>query len=309
VDAGTHPAQPRDVAATADGSGMASVWGMGLLLVGFVGCLMLPGGGGVNLAMAGGLGALTLWVPAAVCWVAVYRTRARRLHVFLAAAAVTSYTVANAFYVVALPQGETGLFLGLADVGFIGFYPLMLAALAVLVHRQVAGWAWSVWLDSLLGSLGAASVLALVLGPVLGPAFTEPFSLGTAVDVASPLLDLLLVAAIAGIAASQGLDLGRRWMLLVIGLVAFAVTDVGYAFQVANDSYVVGTPLDAGWAIGLTLVAMWVAGAARPSHTPRRVTNATKALAVPAIATTAGLAVLLVGTGCTCRCSRWSWRG
>jgi diguanylate cyclase len=149
-----------------------------------------------------------------------------------------------------------------------------------------------------VGSLGAASVLAVVLSPVLASALTGTVSLATAVAVAYPMADLLLVAAIAGVVALQGVRMGRQWGFLVAGLVVFTAADVIYALQVTANTYVVGTPLDAGWAIGLALMAMWVDGAAQPdrSATQERSsgTGAT-ALAVSSVATAAGLGVLFVG--------------
>jgi hypothetical protein len=61
---------------------------------------------------------------------------------------------------------------------------------------------------------------------------------------------------------------------------------------------VAGTPVDAGWAIGLALMAMWVDGAAldRQGAKGRRRTSHAMALAVSTAATVAGLGVLLLGT-------------
>jgi len=58
----------------------------------------------------------------------------------------------------------------------------------------------SAWLDGAVRSLGATSVLAVVLSPVPVSATVGAGSLAKAVAVANPLLDLLLVA-IAAIAA------------------------------------------------------------------------------------------------------------
>src|SRR5665811_2032811 len=82
-------------------------------------------------------------------------------------------------------------------------------------------------------------------------------------DSSYPMLDLLLVAAVAGIAALRGVRMGSRWGLLAVGLMVFAATDVFYALQRTTDTYVVGTPLDVGWGIGLALIAMWVDGTAQ----------------------------------------------
>ncbi len=114
-----------------------------------------------------------------------------------------------------------------------------------------------------------------------------------------PMFDLVLVAAIAGIAAVRGVQMGSRWALLACGLLIFAAADVVYGLQVTAEIYVLGTPLDAGWAIGLALMAMWVDGAAQARRTatpvPRQATLAT-ALAVSSMATVAGLGVLVMSS-------------
>ena len=66
-----------------------------------------------------------------------------------------------------------------ADAGYLLFYPLMLAALALAVRHHSRGLTSSVWLDSAVGSLGAASVVAVLLSPVLDSATAGPRSLAT----------------------------------------------------------------------------------------------------------------------------------
>ncbi|MEB0303537.1 hypothetical protein, partial [Mucilaginibacter sp. 5C4] len=86
--------------------------------------------------------------------------------------------------------------------------------------------------------------------------------------------------------------LGRRWVLLFVGLLVFAAADVLYALQVNANTYVRGTPLAAAWAIGLALLALWVDGmerthpAAVPETSPA---TGRAALMVPVVATAAGL--------------------
>lgn len=69
--------------------------------------------------------------------------------------------------------------------------------------------------------------------------------------------------------------------------------------QTHAGMYVIGTPIDAGWAIGLALIAPWVNGAERPGvqpSAPTRPAAGTAALKVATAATAAGLGVLVVGT-------------
>ncbi|HEY5249780.1 MAG TPA: hypothetical protein VIJ15_15170 [Dermatophilaceae bacterium] len=210
------------------------------------------------IVVNGWLGMLTVWAPAALCWLAVQRAGSRRPEVLLAAAAVTSYAAGNTYYVVKTVGGGSLPFPSPADLGYLCVYPLLLAALALTVRRHVRGLASSVWLDCAAGSLGAAAVLAVLLSPVLASATAGPLSLATIVAIAPPMFDLLLVATVAGIAGLGGVRMGSHWGLLVAGLLIFSAADVVYGLQVTADTYVIGTPLDSGWAIGLVLMSLWV---------------------------------------------------
>jgi len=269
---------------------------MGLLLGAYLVGLSLHGTG-FSLLVDGWLGLATQYAPAVVCWIVAVRTRFRRGTVVLAAAAVTSFALGNTYYIAASAAGANEVpFPSLADVGYLLFYPLMLAALAVLIRGRLRALSWPVLLDSAVGALGAAAVLTVLLSPVLDSAVADPLSLGTVVAVAYPLFDLLLVATVIGIAATQIFQSGRRWVLLTFGLLVLAAFDVVYALRVSAGTYEVGTPLDAGWAIGLALVAVWVDGAERSPAGAERSQTGAWTLVVPAAATAAGLTVLILSS-------------
>jgi diguanylate cyclase (GGDEF)-like protein len=277
------------------GGGRWLIWTMFALVAAYTVGLLLRGDGADPLVDLG-LGVLTQWVPAAVFWIATVRTRFHRADVLFAALAVTFNAAADTYYVWSMDAGGDLPFPSPADIGYLLFYPLMLAAVVALIRSQIRGLVWSVLLDSAVGALGAAAILAALLGPVLASAVTEPEALATAVAVAYPIFDLLLVAAIAGIASSPGLTMGPRWVLLVGGLLCFAAADIVYALLEVSGTYSVGDPLDAAWAVGLALMAVWVDAAGRP-RTGRPVADTTTpALFVPAVAVAAGLGVLILGT-------------
>ncbi|MGY4858164.1 putative bifunctional diguanylate cyclase/phosphodiesterase [Cryobacterium sp. AP23] len=253
-------------------------------------------GDGPNQLVDVWISELTQWVPVAVFWVATARTRFARPDVLFATLAVTFNAAADTYYVTMMDAAGELPFPSPADIGYLLFYPLMLAALVALVRSQMRGLAWSVLLDSAVGALGSAAILAALLGPVLSSAIDESENLATAVAVAYPVFDLLLVAAIAGIAASPGLTIGTRWTFLVGGLVVFAAADVVYALLEVSGTYIVGLPLDAAWALGLALMAVWVDAAGRPNLGRHFTDRKTPALFVPAVAVAAGLGVLIVGT-------------
>ncbi|TFB54789.1 putative bifunctional diguanylate cyclase/phosphodiesterase [Cryobacterium tagatosivorans] len=267
---------------------------MGVLLGAYILGLTLPSAG-FSLPVDGWLGLATQYAPAVVCWIVAVRTRFRRGTVVLAALALTSFALGNTYYVAAAAGGAELPYPSLADVGYLLFYPLMLCALAVLI-RRLRALTLPVLLDSAVGAMGASAVLAVLLSPVLDSAVAGPLSLGTVVAVAFPLFDLLLVAAVVGIAATQVFQSGRRWILLTLGLLVLAAADVVYALRLSAGTYEVGTPLDAGWAIGLALVAIWVDGAERSPAGAQRTHTGAWTLVVPAAATAAGLAVLILSS-------------
>ena len=279
---------------------------MGLVLVAYVTGLALHGiglgpvwKGWFSTLVHYWLAMLTSWLPVAVCCLAIYRVGFRRLEMLLASAAMTAY--ASGFIFIVWSQVTTGSvpFPSVGDGVYLLFFPLMMAALIVTVRHHVRALAVSAWLDCAVGSLGAAAVLAVVLSPVLGSALKGSPSMATVVALAYPMGDLLLVAAVAGIATLGDVRLGSRWGLLIAGLMVFAATDVVYALQVTKGTYMVGMPLDAGWAVGPALVAMWVDGFTQDgqpvTHGTRQAT-AGMALTVSTIATVAGLGVLIVGS-------------
>ncbi|TFD42960.1 EAL domain-containing protein [Cryobacterium sp. TMT1-2-1] len=271
-------------------------WVMALVLALYLAGISFGSDDGFSPLVDGWLGLLSVWVPVFVGGLALYRARFRQLELVLASVAMASFAAGDTYYVLASAGGVTLPYPSLADIGYLGFYPLMLAALAVLVGRNARKMAWPVVLDGALGCLTAAAVLAVLLDPILGSAVEGPASLATVVAVAYPLFDLLLVAAFVGIGASQGRSVGSRWILLVLGLMISAAADVGYALLELTGLYVLGTPLDMGWATGLALIAWWIAGSARGGSTRAVSARSIPAQTVPVLATVSALTVLILAS-------------
>ena len=270
------------------------LWALWVALGIFTIGLLIPGR--ESSPVHGWLSLLCDWVPVAVCWVAASRVRFRSLQVSLAATAVTMFALGDSYYVAVTTSGMKLPFPSAADIGYLLFYVLMLAALAALVRRQLQGLPSSVLLDSAVGSLGAAAVLAVLLSPILESAIGGSPSIATVVGVAYPLLDLVLVAAAVGVAVAPGLQLGRGWVLLICGLLVFATADVAFALMDIGDDTAWATALAAGRALGLAFVATWVDGSMRQSVSADRGLKGVWALVVPAMATAAALGVLIMGT-------------
>jgi diguanylate cyclase (GGDEF)-like protein len=238
------------------------------------------------------LGIVVELAAVAVCVGALRRTHWSQWQILLGAAAVAVYTAGDLAYLVALDGEESLAVVTVADVAYLSFYPFMIGALAVTV-RKLKGVAWPLLLDSLVGALAAASLMALILAPVLRSGATGGTTLEVVLAVIYPLLDLLLVTTVGGLLASRGLDLGPRWPLLIAGLIFFSAADIAYALGMAD--YAVGTVTDAGWIVGLVGIAVWVDGIARSDPSARHRDRGLPALTTLMVSTASALAVLIIG--------------
>ncbi|MFC6020666.1 EAL domain-containing protein [Plantactinospora solaniradicis] len=181
----------------------------------------------------------------------------------------------------------------LADVFYVGLYPLAYVGFILLARVTVRRLPASVWLDGVVTSLAAGAVLsAVALADVLsanaGKALGE-----TITNLSYPIGDLvLMVVAVAALAMVRWRT-DPVWWLLGLGAAAFAVADTAYLFGLANDTYDDGTWIDGMWMIGLALMAL--AGSLfrrRPVDEVRGFV----ALLVPILFSLCALAVLIVGT-------------
>ena len=249
---------------------------------------------------APGLAIAAWWLPALVCWVSVRRVGGRP-SVVLAALAMSSYAAA-ATYVLLVPNAVAGPGLvdappSLIDVAYLLFYPLLVVAILLSVRRHSRGLAASVWWDSMMGALGTAAVMAVVIDPIIGGVATGAFTGDTAVRLAYPVFDLMLVACVAGIAGLVRLSGDDRWALLMAGLAVFAAADVLANLRLSDDGNVPAV----GWAIGLALMSIWVSAAdphvAVSTPSPADVQRSgSAALLVSLAAGLVGLGLLVAGT-------------
>ncbi|MUK01975.1 EAL domain-containing protein [Vibrio cholerae] len=275
-------------------------WLPGFILAVVVGAyaiaVVLRTSGDFSPLIDGFLGLTAMWVPVAVVWLTVIRVGTRRPDLLLSAGALSCWAAGTTYYVL---QAAGGLDVPLpspADIGYSGFYLLMLVSLAFIVRSRLRDMTWPVVLDSVIGALGAAAVLAVVLGPLLTSALAGPRTLQAVLGAGYPLMDLVLVAILIGITATTGFVLGEGWLLAALGLAAFTGADIVYALLELNGLYVVGTLLDAAWAVGMALIAAWTVRQGRTSHLASGRRIAVPAQAVPALATVAGLSVLILAS-------------
>jgi signal transduction histidine kinase len=263
--------------------------------VGYLAALLLPGDPAPVLVDIW-LSELAQWAAVAVFWLLAVRTGFTRWEVILAAAGVTFNAAGDTFYSLAMDSSGYLPSPSIADIGYLLYYPLTLAALVVLVRRQSRGTRESVIFDSTLAALGASAVLAMILGPVFTDATVGASAVDGAIAALYPLFDLVLIAVVVGIFASPALRIGPRWQVLVVGLLVITGADIAYALLTHTDAYDAGGPLDAAWTAGVALSALWVNGVDRRHAEAIPSSSVARTLPVPAMAVLAGLGVLLIGT-------------
>ncbi len=158
-----------------------------------------------------------------------------------------------------------------ADLGYLGVYPLWLAAILALPSSPLSRSARTrAVLDGLMAVIAAATVSwSFILGPtILSGDATLASKL---VSAAYPLGDLLLLASLCVLAVrNHDPSLRIPLALLAAGLGVWTITDTVYLYQTVQGMYDSMQLLDAGWPIaemliGLAVGAVRVTSVRRPS--------------------------------------------
>ena len=145
-------------------------------------------------------------------------------------------------------------FPSVADIAYVGGYPLLIAATFVLARGRTRPRLTDI-LDSAVVAVSALIVTwALLVEPLL--AQTGLSAAGMAVTVATPLFDVLLLAGVVQLALRKGIE-NPALRFLVVGIAFQVVTDVAYSYLTLKGAYTNGMFVDAGWlaAYGLFGVA------------------------------------------------------
>ena len=204
---------------------------------------------------------LAQWSTVAVFVAVATQSRFRRLYVVLATLAVIFSATGETIYAISADSDGYLPSPSVADIAYLLFYPLLVAAIVVIVRTRLRQRVRAIAvLDGIVAALGSAALLALILTPVLENVAATGYSLEAWITASYPSLDLLLVAVLGGLAASPNVDLGPRWIALITGLLVFATADGVYTVLEQQGLYTAGAPLDALWTLGLGLLGWWAAG-------------------------------------------------
>ena len=179
----------------------------------------------------------------------------------------------------------------LADVFYLGFYPLTYVAVVIFMRGEVRKLAAPSWLDGAVAGIGAAAVCAaFVFSKVVH--LTGGDVAATVTNLAYPIADLLLLGLVVGGSTMMS---GRRkapWVLMATGIAVNVVGDTANLFASALGRP--GFVLDAfAWPASILLLSMAVWLRPRPSNPFALQKPGT--FVVPGVSAAGALAVLFVG--------------
>ena len=182
----------------------------------------------------------------------------------------------------------------LADLFYLGFYPLAYIAAVQLLRKAMGRLSRPNWLDGLVAGLGASAVCAAFAFHSIVHA-AGGSALSAATNLAYPVGDLLLLSLVIG---GTVLLSGRGttpWFLLAAGISLNVFGDTFNLFQSGILDSRVGSDVNAiAWPISIVLMSMSVWLKPR-SLDPMRVQR-TAGFMLPSVAAVAGLAILVAGT-------------
>jgi diguanylate cyclase len=180
-----------------------------------------------------------------------------------------------------------------ADIGWLGFYPLTLFALTRVMHQlRVDRSSVSTLLDAIVAGLGATAIAACVVLPSIAHSVNTTWQV-TATDAAYPIGDVLLLGVVVAILLVARFDVPRAVWALLGGLIVLICGDSAYLANVANGGIGSRTLITATGATALVVVSL-CAGSSFVSR-PAAVGSSWLVQLIPAAAAASSLTILLVG--------------
>jgi hypothetical protein len=208
-----------------------------------------------------------LWGAAVACAAAALRAERGRLAWWLAALALASWAIGDTIWSIRFADVATPPATSVSDVFWLAWYPLIIAALVLLIRERVAGFEFHRWIDGIAVMLLVATPwVALFLQPVAEHSGAS--GLTVVVDFAYPLGDALLVGTVLGVFAVMDWHPGRMWLTLGIALTVMGVVDAIASADALAHVHDRGI-YDAAWAGAAVLVA-YAAWQPHPGRLDRR---------------------------------------
>lgn len=244
-------------------------------------------------------GYLTLWdgwifhlaivAPATLSMYRALTDRQGRAAWWLVTAGITLFTAGSLVFTYRDQNLDPVPFPGWSDILYLESTLALLVALGLVTHLHVDRVSRASRLNGVVIGLAAASVaVALWFDSILEQSGSAAAVL---VGLAYPLSDLVFIAI-----AVSGLSLARyrpspSIAAFIAGAVLWAIGDVVFLRQIAEDTYVQGTLLEATWLVGLVFFGL---ACLLPSRSRNQATDGSASIGVAFVPWVAALAALAV---------------
>ena len=269
---------------------------MGALLVTYFASLILRGPDQSVAFVDGWLVAAFEIAASALCISRAFGSRRGRAVPLTLGLGVLSWSIGDTLLTAQSAGGATPPIPSLADLFWLGFYPLVYVALVLLMRRHIRRLAPATWLDGAVAGLGAAGVCAaFAFNTILHSVGGNAAAATVATDLAYPIGDvLLLVLAVGGTAIIPGRR-NPQWLLLAGAIAINAIGDTFNLFATSGSTSHLGTVFNGiAWPTSILLISIsvWM----RPGHFNPLAPQRTAGFLLPGLGACAGLAILLADT-------------
>jgi diguanylate cyclase (GGDEF)-like protein len=201
---------------------------------------------------------------AVLCLLRAMLVEAGRTGWVLVGLALLSFASGEVYWTQAVADSTGSTFPTLADLAYLGFYPLALAGVVALVSDQLRGRPAGLWLDAATVALAIAAVGSAIVIETVADGLGDDAS-ALVEGLSYPVADLLLLSFLAAILVLCGRRPSLSLGLLAAGLAVMAAADAAYSAQLSLGTYEEGNWVDPLWPLSSLLV---VAAAFAPVHRP-----------------------------------------
>jgi hypothetical protein len=210
-----------------------------------------------------------LWIAAIACLGGALTQTRGRVAWLIVSLALASWAIGDTVWSFRFGNAVSIPPTSISDVFWLAWYPLVVAALVLLVRDRVPGFELHRFIDGVAVMLLVATPwVALFLEPVLEHSHAS--TLTRTLDFTYPLADAVLFGATLGVFALMAWRPSRMWVALGAALLVMGLSDALYTTDAARHAHDHGI-YDAAWVAGATLVA-FAAWEPHPGHLePRRV--------------------------------------
>jgi diguanylate cyclase (GGDEF)-like protein len=273
---------------------LLAVYGvLGATLLAYLVSLLVRGNNSSEL-VDGWMVAVFELTGSALCFVRAVRRPGRRAVPLALGFGTLSWALGDVFLTIESSGGASPPTPSIADVFYLGFYPLVYVALVRLVRRQGRDLTSAMWLDGIVAGLGAAGVCACFLfTTIVQSTGSDPASV--AVNLAYPIGDLLLLGLVVGVTAVLPGRRSSQWMLLALACAINAAGDTANLLKTPGSAWGFATVFDAvAWPTAILLISLslWLPG----RRTLLGLAHKAPGLMLPGLGAIAALGILLYGS-------------